>query len=130
MATIAKSHNQVCLSQQPWLSQARDRPPPPLLLTGPAGEQQALRPQARISSNNQLSLQQMCVAGLGLALLTRIDADDDLRAGRLQQVLPQWTVPPLPAWAVTPQRDAQPAKVRHAVQALQTYLLTQPGVTP
>ena len=35
---------------------------------------------------------------------------------------------PMPVWAVTPQRDAQPAKVRHAVQALKDYLLTLPGV--
>jgi len=29
---------------------------------------------------------------------------------------------------VTPQRDAQPAKVRQAIAALQRYLVTQPGV--
>lgn len=34
----------------------------------------------------------------------------------------------LDIWAVTPQRDAQPAKVRQAIAALQRYLVTQPGV--
>ena len=35
----------------------------------------------------------------------------------------------LPVWAVTPQRDAQPAKVRHAVDALREYLVTLAGAT-
>src|SRR5439155_657591 len=48
-------------------------------------------------------------------------------AGRLVPVLPAWSQEPLPVWAVTPQRDAQPAKVRHAVEALHAYLLTLPG---
>ena len=59
--------------------------------------------------------------------LARVDVDDDLRAGRLLPVLPAWSQEPLPVWAVTPQRDAQPAKVRHAVEALHAYLLTLPG---
>jgi DNA-binding transcriptional LysR family regulator len=118
------------LDAWPWLTMARERPLPPIVFTSADGTPQALRPRGRISSNNQLSLQQMCVAGLGLALLARTDADDDLRAGRLQALLPGWSLPELPAWAVTPQRDAQPAKVRHAVQALQAYLLTLPGVKP
>ncbi len=116
------------LAELPWLTLARSGPAVPLALSGPGGAQASLRPRGRISSNNQLSLQQMCVAGLGLAWLARSDVDDDLRAGRLQVVLPDWTSPGLPAWAVTPQRDAQPAKVRHAVQALQAYLVTLPGV--
>lgn len=86
-----------------------------------------LRLEARIGSNNQLSIQQMCTAGLGLARLARVDAAADLAAGRLVPVLPAWTQPPLDVWAVTPQRDAQPAKVRVAIEALQAYLRTLPG---
>jgi DNA-binding transcriptional LysR family regulator len=110
-----------------WLGFAREGNAVQLELAGPDGQTRALRMEARISSNNQLSLQQMCVAGLGLARLARVDADEDLRAGRLLTVLPQWTQQPLPVWAVTPQRDAQPAKVRHAVDALHDYLATLPG---
>ena len=75
----------------------------------------------------------MCAAGLGPALLGSIDAHDDVAAGRLTHLLPDWTLPDwtLPALdisAVTPQRDAQPAKVRLAIEALQAYLRTLPGV--
>jgi DNA-binding transcriptional LysR family regulator len=102
----------------------------PWVLQGPQAQRHTVQDAVRIGSNNQLSLQQMCVAGLGLAQLGHVDVASDLRAGRLVTVLPGWTSEALPVWAVTPQRDAQPAKVRHAVQALQAYLLTLPGVQP
>ena len=108
-----------------WLALAREGNAMTLGLHN--GQSHTLRLEARITSNNQLSLQQMCAAGLGLARLARVDVDDDLRGGRLVTVLPAWTQEPLPVWAVTPQRDAQPAKVRHAVEALHAYLLTLPG---
>jgi DNA-binding transcriptional LysR family regulator len=93
------------LEAWPWLTLARERPQPPVVFTAADGAQQALRPRGRISSNNQLSLQQMCVAGLGLAMLARTDADDDLRAGRLQPLLP------------TPRSQAAPAHARSRVTA-------------
>jgi DNA-binding transcriptional LysR family regulator len=119
------------LSQQ-WLAFAREGQALELLLHGPCGEQRNLRVDARISSNNQLSLQQMCTAGLGLARLGLADVADDLVAGRLVAVLPDWTHGAFDIWAVTPQRDAQPAKVRAAIDALQRYLAVLPGafVTP
>ncbi|HUG25058.1 LysR family transcriptional regulator [Piscinibacter sp.] len=112
------------LLAQQWLAFARDGSMLHLDLAGPQRETRVLRIEARISSNNQFSIQQMCVAGLGLARLARVDVADDLAAGRLEQVLPDWTLAPLDVWAVTPQRDAQPAKVRAAIAALQDYLET------
>ena len=50
------------------------------------------------------------------------DVDEALRAGRLLPLLPGLQLPPLPVHALSPQRDAQPAKVRHAIAALQAYL--------
>lgn len=98
-----------------------------LELSGAAGVVERLRVEPRAMSNNQLSLQQLCVAGLGLTLAVRADVEDELRSGRLVPVLPGWRGPPIPVWAVTPQRDGQPAKVRHAAAAIERYLLTVPG---
>ena len=36
-------------------------------------------------------------------------------------------MPPVPVWGVTPRRDDQPAKVRHALAALQEALRQLPG---
>lgn len=99
-----------------------------LSLRHAAGDLRELRVEPRVSSNNQLLLQQMCISGLGIALIGSADADADLQQGRLIQVLPDWQTTPLDVWALTPQRDAQPAKVRHALLALNEHLRAMPGM--
>jgi DNA-binding transcriptional LysR family regulator len=78
--------------------------------------------QPRCTSNNQLTLQQLCEAGLGLAALGDEDVAESVAAGRLLRLDTELPLPELPVWALTPQRDAQPAKVRHAIAALEAHL--------
>ena len=111
-----------------WLGFAREGNGLMLDLQAPDGATRSLRVEPRIVSNNQLSIQQMCEAGLGLALMGSLDVQDALQAGRLVRLLPQWGLGTLGIWAVTPQRDSQPAKVRQAIEALHRYLITLPGV--
>jgi len=85
-------------------------------------ERHVIEVRPRASSNNQLTLQQLCEAGTGLAMLSPSDLDAQASDGRLVPLLPTWRLPALPVYAVTPQRDAQPAKVRHAIEALRTYM--------
>lgn len=94
-------------------------------------EEHVLPIEPRISSNNQLALLQMCEAGLGIALLGSMDVQESLAAGRLVRLCPEWSfgrTGGLPIWAVTPQRDMQPAKVRLALVHLTQYLKSVPGV--
>ncbi len=100
-----------------------------LSLQGPGGASVQVASEPRLVSNNQLSLQQMAVGGLGLSLQLRPDVEDELRAGRLVPVLPGWGMAPLPVWAVTPGRDeALAAKVRHALTTLREGFRAVPGV--
>ena len=115
------------LSHQ-WMVGSREGSALHFELDGPSGEHESLRLEARIASNNQLTLEQMCAAGLGMALVIHPDVHGALRAGQLVRVLPAWRLPEITVWAVTPQRDNQPAKVRHAIAALQSYLNAVPGV--
>ncbi len=128
LAAHSVPHGPDDLIAHQWLGFARDGAFA-AMLHGPDGAQRSLRLEPRIASNNQLSLQQMCTAGLGLAMLGSIDVQQELAAGSLVPLLPDWQLAPLDVWAVTPQRDAQPAKVRHAVEALEAYLITVPGAT-
>jgi DNA-binding transcriptional LysR family regulator len=80
----------------------------------------------RYTSNNQLSLQQLCEAGLGLAMLGDEDVAAAVASGRLLRLEAGIDWPVLPVWALTPQRDAQPAKVRHAIAALRARFEGQP----
>lgn len=105
-----------------WLRMDAGSFGPQLELHGPGGAVERLMLRLRATSNNQLSLQQLCEEGLGLAVLVRQDVDDSLRAGRLVPLLPQWRPQSIAMYAVTPQRDTQPAKVRHAIEALRSYL--------
>lgn len=119
------------LRNHDWLSQSRSGAAALMLgLQHADGERRDLRVEPRVASNNQLLLQQMCVAGLGIALLGSADAHADLQSGRLVELLPDWRTPPLEVWAATPQRDAQPAKVRFALAALGDYLRALPGMYP
>jgi DNA-binding transcriptional LysR family regulator len=111
-----------------WLGFARAGGGLLLDLRSTDGMTRSLRVEPRIASNNQLSIQQMCEAGLGLALMGSMDVQEALASGRLVRLLPQWSFGTLDMWALTPQRDAQPAKVRQAIAALHRYLITQPGV--
>ncbi|GAA5175788.1 LysR family transcriptional regulator [Niveibacterium umoris] len=129
----------VLVASPAWISQnAPVREPEDLtradfLLLTPLGEPQEvvlsrggdvrrLRLKGRIASDSQQTT--LALARLGLGIAREVDADvgDDLARGALARVLPEWTLPPVGVWAVTPQRDAQPAKVRHAIEALRHYL--------
>ena len=79
-------------------------------------------------SNHRAAVQQFCEAGLGLALLSTHDVAAQLRAGTLVRLLPDWDMGQLDIWAVTPQRDAQPAKVRQAIEVLKRYFANLDGV--
>jgi len=82
------------------------------------GEVHRLAWPVRVSGNNQLWVQQMCEAGLGVALLSEWDVRDALASGRLQGVLPQWVAPSLDMHAVVHPRSARTPKVRVAIDAL------------
>jgi DNA-binding transcriptional LysR family regulator len=111
-----------------WIGVPRDGQQMLLELHGPGDQRETLRVEPRITSNNLYTLHQMCIAGLGLAVCVRPDVEDDLRAGRLVTVS-DWRPAPGPIWAVTPQREGQPAKVRHAIEAMRNYLRTVPGAS-
>lgn len=94
------------------------------------GQRERLRVGLRIVSNNQLSLQQMCEQGMGLALLGHADVHAALERGALVRVLPHWQLAALPVTAMTPRRDGDPAKVRLALDALQRHFAALPGARP
>ncbi len=52
------------------------------------------------------------VAGMGIAFKVVLDVIDDLEAGRLVQVLPEYSSRPIAVHAVFPSRRFQPARVR------------------
>jgi len=115
------------LAAHQWVAAPRAGAALQFTLTDPNAQTHALRLEPRITSNNQLSLQQLCSAGLGIGLMVRADVEPELRSGSLVALLPRWHLPPIDVWAVTPQRDRQPAKVRRAIEALALHFRSAPG---
>ena len=108
-----------------------------LLLVGSQGRQDSwrlrdgdrevsVRVGGRIESNQGELLRDAAIAGLGIALHSTWHVCDDLRAGRLQIVLPDHALPESGIHAVMPQRRLVPPRVRAFVEFLGARL----GGTP
>ncbi|SIQ18764.1 LysR family transcriptional regulator [Aquipseudomonas alcaligenes] len=92
-------------------------------LYGPGGTQQRLRIESRVACNNILSVRQFTLAGMGVSVQPEPEVREQLASGQLLVLLPAWQPAPIGIHLVTPRRDAQPAKVRYAIEALRRSLL-------
>jgi DNA-binding transcriptional LysR family regulator len=69
-------------------------------------------------ANNSEAIHTAVLAGLGIALLTRFQVFDDLKAGRLKRVLADYATPALPIHVVYPSRRNQPLRIRATIDFL------------
>lgn len=106
-----------------WLSLSQERFHTLDLRHAGSGEQQRLRMESRVVCNNIVSLRHFTQAGMGISVQPEAEVRAELADGRLQVLLPEWKLPPLGIYIVTPRRDAQSAKVRYAIEALRHTLL-------
>lgn len=91
-------------------------------LTHRDGDTRRVRLGGRVAANSAVALKQLMLAGLGIMRLPGPDAALEVQQGMVTRVLPAWSMAPIGVYAVTPQRDPQPAKVRLAIAALQARL--------
>jgi len=82
------------------------------------GREVAVRVGGRFECNFGEALRDAAVGGLGIALHSTWHVCDDLRGGRLRQVLPAYTVAESGIHAVMPQRRLVPLRVRAFVDFL------------
>lgn len=73
-------------------------------LRDPGGKEASVRVRGRLESNFGEVLRDAALAGLGIALHSTWHVCEDLRAGRLQLVLPRYSLPESGLYAVMPQR--------------------------
>lgn len=111
------------LARHEWLLLTPLGEPQFLDLTGPQEQVVRIRLDGRVAGNSAEALVELARAGLGICrtIMSR-ELAADLAAGRLQRLLPDWRLPALTVYAMTPRRDAQPAKVLRAIEALQASL--------
>lgn len=90
------------------------------------GREHVVRVDGPIEANQGELLRDASVAGLGIALHSTWHIVEDLRSGRLEQVLPKFAEPPTKIHAVMPRRRLLPPRVRVFVD----FLAKRFGDTP
>jgi DNA-binding transcriptional LysR family regulator len=95
-------------------------------MTDHNGRETAVRVSGRFESNYGEVLRDACVAGLGVALHSTWHVSEDLRSGRLRQVLPHYRLADSGIYALMPQRRLVPLRVR----AFADFLAEKFGETP
>lgn len=76
-------------------------------------------PPGRATANSPALLTRLACAGGGITILADHVAEEYVRNGELLQVLGDWHLPPVAAWAVFPGRRLMPARTRVFLDALQ-----------
>ena len=76
-------------------------------------------PPARATANSPETLIHFARNGLGITMITDHFAAKLVQSGELVQILGDWSMPPVNAWAVFPGRRLMPARTRVFLDALQ-----------
>lgn len=84
----------------------------------PGGKRQYVAVQGSIAVNSILALRAHALADLGIIQISKSLVIEDLRAGRLREILPDYPVPPLTVFAHYPARRLLPPKTRVFIDAL------------
>jgi DNA-binding transcriptional LysR family regulator len=99
-----------------------------LALQGPGGERHAVPFGGRLRVDHGLAAREALVAGRGIAPAHRWLVDDLLAAGRLEAILPDYSLPPVPlSMLIVPER-AGIARVRLLVDFLAEQIGGIPGI--
>jgi len=87
-------------------------------LRGPNGDEVSVRVQSRMKSNLGEVIRDASLGGLGISLHSTWHVCEDLRAGRLEQVLPEYQLPESGIYAVMPERRMVLPRVRAFIDLL------------
>lgn len=107
------------LEHHVWLGGAATRA---LQLTGPGKAAADVKVPVRVRATQVTALHALCLAGWGISVAVSEDDHKALANGSLAPVLPDWKLRDMVLHAITPRRDEQPAKVRHALALLADHV--------
>jgi DNA-binding transcriptional LysR family regulator len=86
------------------------------------GEARILDVRGPIRTNAPLALRTLALDGLGIAFIPDWLVAEDIAAGRLRRVLPEWSSGAIPAWAVYRTELRGSPRLRALLEALPTNL--------
>jgi DNA-binding transcriptional LysR family regulator len=126
LARQAKAQTPEDLRGWPWLALAGAQfgGSTSVTLTAPKSAAQTIAIAPVLVSEGVTSLREAARAGIGVVVLPDWLAREDLVAGRLVRVLPQWNALELPVHVIYPGQRHLPARVRAFVDFAVTYITT------
>jgi DNA-binding transcriptional LysR family regulator len=81
-----------------------------------------VRVRGRLQANSSLALQRAALDGLGIARIPWFVVSEDLAAGRLRRVLPDWQLPDQGIHALISVREHLPRKTRAFIDFFREHL--------
>lgn len=110
------------LAELPFVALSTMAHPYSLSLCDSSGQRMRMRCERAFLANTASACRAATLAGAGFAVLTDFSIGDDLAAGRLVRLLPQWGGEPAAIQAVFPSTRQPSPKVAAVIDALRTYL--------
>ncbi|MDE1907641.1 MAG: LysR family transcriptional regulator, partial [Rhodospirillales bacterium] len=83
-----------------------------------------------LRANNADAMRPMLLAGLGIAVQPEFMVSEDLKAGLLEVLMPEWAMPPISLNLVTPPGRHRPARVAAVIEFLAKRLSGAPWALP
>jgi DNA-binding transcriptional LysR family regulator len=88
----------------------------------PLSPQIAIAVRGRIHANNASAVYRATLAGQGIALMSHLLVADDIRTGRLRQVLPEFPTRSFPLYVLYPSRRGLPPRTRVLIEYIRELL--------
>ncbi len=110
------------LARLPWLALRTFYRTEVQLAHGATGAKECFDIQPRLSTDGLHALRKAAVLGLGVALGSAWVMQDDLAAGRLVHLAPEWRAEPLPVFLVYAPSRFQPARLRRFIEVMREHL--------
>lgn len=85
------------------------------------GKKTRVKLNSRIQTNNVMMATTLAKEGHGVVRLMSLDVQKELANGELVEVLPSYQLPSYMLYAVTPNREQQPAKIIRCLEVLTKY---------
>jgi DNA-binding transcriptional LysR family regulator len=86
-----------------------------------AGESCIIHAQGALRINNASAMVPALLAGVGMTLMPEYFVWEQIAAGTLIELLPDWSAPPGPLYVVSPPGRARPARVRVLLDFLRQH---------
>jgi DNA-binding transcriptional LysR family regulator len=106
------------LARLPWISVSHFYRDEVVLTHARSGETARVAIRPRIYTDNLYAMRNAVVMKVGAAIGSRWALREELDAGRLVQLVPEWQAAPLPIWLIYPPARFYPARLRRFIDIM------------